>query len=320
MGVTQIYAGIASSAEPLNIERFKNIGFAKTHSEDNYITDSGASGTALATGRKTYNGAISVDSSHKPIKTILEYAEEHDKSTGLVATSTITHATPAAFIAHQASRGDYELIASDFLKTDIEIFIGGGLDHFNRRDDHVDLTHQLQANGYQLVYDEDSMEKVVQGKVAALLYPGSPPKYSEGRKDMLPISVQKSLEILKQDEDGFFLMVEGSQIDWAAHDHSTDTIVEELLDFDRAVGLALSYALEDGNTLVIVTADHETGGMTLTGGDLKNGRVEASYTTGGHTAVMVPVFAYGPGAEQFQGIYDNTEIFHKMMKAFGFTK
>jgi len=151
-----------------------------------------------------------------------------------------------------------------------------------------------------------------------LLYPGAPPKCSDGRKDMLPVSTKKAIKILCQDEDGFFLMVEGSQIDWAAHDHKTDYIVEEMLDFDHAIGVALAYAKQDGNTLLIVTADHETGGMGINGGDFKKRLVEAAYTTGSHTGDMVPVFAYGPGAELFQGIYDNTEIFQKMMKAYGF--
>ncbi len=249
MGVSHVYAGMVAGKKPLNIEQFKHIGFAKTYAEDNFITDSGASGTALATGQKTYNGAISVDKRHKPLKTILEYAEEHEKSTGLIATSTITHATPAAFIAHQASRQDYEDIASDFLKTDIEVFIGGGLDHFNNRTDSIDLTEQLQANDYQLVYDIKSLKALKSGKIAGLLYPGAPPGCSDGRKDMLPVSTKKAIKILCQDADGFFLMVEGSQIDWAAHDHKTDYIVEEVLDFDHAIGVALAYAKQDGNTL-----------------------------------------------------------------------
>ena len=320
MGVAQVHAGMISNKGPLNIERCKHIGFAKTFSEDHFITDSGASGTAIATGQKTYNGAISVDMDSIPLKTILEYAEEYNKSTGLVATSTITHATPAAFISHQASRNDYEDIAMDFMKTDTEVFIGGGLDHFNKRADSLDLTDSLKSKGYHLVYDMTEMLTHSSGKMAALLYPGSPPKYSEGREIMLPLSIKMSLEILSQDAEGFFLMVEGSQIDWAGHDNDIKYIVDEFLDFDRAVGLALDFAEKDGNTLVIITADHETGGMGINGGDISEGTVKAGFTSEGHTGVMVPVFAYGPAAELFQGIYDNTGIFHKMMEAFGFSE
>jgi alkaline phosphatase len=320
MGTSQVYAGMISNKGPLNIERCRHIGFARTCSGDNFITDSGASGTAIATGHKTYNGAISVDMDSLPLKTILEYAEDHDKSTGLVATSTITHATPAAFISHQVSRKDYEDIAMDFMKTDVEVFIGGGLDHFNNRVDSLDLTDSLEANGYHMVYDLEEMLCHNSGKMAALLYQGSPPKYSEGREIMLPLSTKMSLEILSQNADGFFLMVEGSQIDWGGHDNDSEYIINETLDFDHAVGLALDYAEKDGNTLVIITADHETGGMGINGGDLQEGTIEAAYTTDGHTGVMVPVFAYGPGAELFQGIYDNTEIFYKMMEAYGFSE
>jgi alkaline phosphatase len=318
MGTSQVYAGMISKKGALNIERCKHIGFAKTFSEDHFVTDSGASGTAIATGHKTYNGAISVDMDSIPLKTILEHAEAHDKSTGLVATSTITHATPASFISHQASRRDYEDIAMDFMKTDVEVIIGGGLDHFNNRMDSLDLTDSLKSKGYHLVYDMEEMVTHSSGKMAALLYPGSPPKYSEGREIMLPLSTKISIEVLCQDEDGFFLMVEGSQIDWGGHDNDPAYIIDEMLDFDRAVGLALDFAEKDGNTLVIITADHETGGMGVNGGDIHEGTIEAAFTTKDHTGVMVPVFAYGPGAELFQGIYDNTEIFDKMMQAFGF--
>ncbi|OQX74709.1 MAG: hypothetical protein B6D61_11360 [Bacteroidetes bacterium 4484_249] len=222
MGVSQVYAGITANHGHLNIEKFKNIGFSKTYSASDYITDSGAGGTAIAIGFKTYNHAIGVDADTIPHKSILEYAEENGKTTGLVATSTIAHATPASFIAHQPKRYMYEDIAEDFLKTDIDVFIGGGLNHY------------------------------------------------------------------------------------------------EMLDFDRVIGKVFEFAEQDGNTLVIITADHETGGMGLNKGNFEKGIVKAGYTTGNHTGVMVPVFAYGPGSEKFRGIYENTDIFYKMMESFGF--
>jgi alkaline phosphatase len=136
---------------------------------------------------------------------------------------------------------------------------------------------------------------------------------------MLPLSTVKTIEILKKNTNGFFLMIEGSQIDWGGHKRNTTYIVNEMLDFDRTVGKVLEFAKADGNTLVIVTADHETGGMSINKGDIEKGEVKAEYTSFGHTGVMVPVFAFGPGAEDFCGIYENTEIFYKMVKAFGFT-
>lgn len=319
MGVSHIYAGITANKGHLNIEKLMDIGFSKTHSADNYITDSGAGGTAIAIGYKTFNAGIGVDADTIPRETILEYAEENGKATGLVATSAITHATPASFIAHQPSRYLYEEIAGDFLKTDIEVFIGGGLNHFNKRKDDVDLTVALKDKGYQLVYELEGLKKINSGKLAGLLYEDAPPKYSEGRGDMLPVASMKAIEILSKDKDGFFLMIEGSQIDWAGHANDTKYIVDEMLDFDRTIGKVLEFAEKDGNTLVIVTADHETGGMGLNNGDLEKGEVIAKYTSGNHTGVMVPVFAYGPGSDNFRGIYENTGIFYKMMEAFGFS-
>ncbi|MCD4729592.1 MAG: alkaline phosphatase, partial [Bacteroidales bacterium] len=294
-------------------------GFSKTYSATDFVTDSGASGTAMATGEKTYNKALGVSVDTVPLKTILEIAEDHGKATGLVATSTITHATPASFIAHQPSRYNYEEIAEDFLKTDIEVFIGGGLKHFNNREDGQDLTQTLKTNGYDVVTNPDGIVNSTSDKIAGLIYEDSPPKYSEGRGDMLPQSAVKAIVTLNRNSNGFFLMIEGSQIDWGGHEKNTDYIVEEMLDFDRTVGEVLKFAEQDGNTLVIVTADHETGGMTVNKGDNENGEVQAAFTTDSHTGVMIPVFAFGPGSEDFCGIYENTEIFFKMKKAFGFS-
>ena len=198
------------------------------------------------------------------------------------------------------------------------MFVGGGLDHFNKRDDGADLIPALRSSGYQTIFSLEDLQKVGHGKVAGLLYPGTPPSVAEGRGNMLPVAVAKAIELLAKDDDGFFLLVEGSQIDWGGHDKDTDYVLEELLDFDRAVGVALDFARSDGNTLVIVTADHETGGMSLVGGDVESGSVEPVYSTSDHTGVMVPVFSFGPGAGAFKGIFENTDLFYKMMEAFGF--
>lgn len=320
MGTSQIYAGMTANKGHLNIERFQNIGFSKTYAANDYITDSGAGGTAISTGYKTYDGAIGVDRDTISRKSILEYAEMHQKSSGLVVTCALTHATPASFIAHQASRKMNEEIAADFLKTDFEVAIGGGLKYFNQRKDSADLTKSLRDKGYSVITSPDSIQSAMGSKLAGLLYADHPPKFSEGRGDMLLRSTMKALEVLSQDADGFFLMIEGSQIDWGGHDNDTRYIVDEMIDFDKAIGAMLDYAEKDGHTLVIVTADHETGGMGLVSGNIKTGEVSAKYTTGDHTGVMVPVFAFGPEAETFRGIYENTAIFDKMMSAFGFKK
>jgi alkaline phosphatase len=135
---------------------------------------------------------------------------------------------------------------------------------------------------------------------------------------MLPLSSQKAIDILNKNKKGFFLMIEGSQIDWGGHTNSADTLIDETLDFDKAVGAVLDFAQKDGHTLVIITADHETGGVTITGGDRQTHKVNLSFSTKEHTAVMVPVYAFGPGSQKFIGIYDNTEIFKKIVEAYRF--
>jgi len=307
MGVTQVYAGLTANKGHLFLENMKTIGFSKTYSASDYITDSAAGGTALSTGVKTYNGAIGVDANGMPLKTVLEYAEEKRMATGLVVTAAINHATPAAFIAHQKSREMYEEIAADFLKTDIDVFIGGGYKYFSERKDGRNLVEELKQKGYSVEQEMRNVAKVKSGKLAGLVASEHLPHAGE-RKDMLPVSAETAINILSQDKNGFFMMVEGSQIDWGGHENNTSYIAEEMLDFDKAIGKALDFAANDGKTLIVVTADHETGGFSIPGGDIKAGMVSGGFNTGGHTAVMVPVFAYGPGAEEFIGIMENTDV------------
>ncbi|MCB2195241.1 MAG: alkaline phosphatase [Bacteroidetes bacterium] len=321
MGVNQVYAAMSVATKPLSFEQFKYTGFHKTYSANAYITDSGAGGTALATGVKTNNRHIGVDPIGKPLKSILKYAEEHNLATGLVATSSIVHATPASFIANDTSRYNYEALAYDFLATDIDLFIAGGRKYFDNRSDSLNLIDSLKNRGYNIVDGFQNVDTTAAGKFAVFTAEGHNPSILEGRdKNMLPQSTENAINILNKDKDGFFLMVEGSQIDWGGHDNDIDYVVSETIDFDHAVKRALEFAKKDGETLLIVTADHETGGLALVGGEMETHTIEAKFTTDHHSSVMVPVFAYGPGAENFGGIYENTEVFDKMMKAFGFTK
>jgi alkaline phosphatase len=313
MGVSHVFAGLTANKGRLFLENCKYIGFSKTQSADNYITDSAAGGTALSSGVKTYNGAIGVDVNKSPVKTILEESSEKGLATGLVSSSAITHATPASFISHQASRNSYEDIATDFLKTDIDVFIGGGLDHFAKRADGRNLVEELQKKGYQFETEMDKIKKVKEGKLAGLTAEVHNERMDK-RGDMLPVATETAINILSKNKNGFFLMVEGSQIDWGGHAGSTIYVVEDMLDFDQVIGKALEFAAKDKETLVIVTADHETGGMALTGGSIEKGVVQGAFPTGDHTAVMVPVFSYGPGAEEFIGIMENTDIHAKMKK------
>ncbi len=319
MGVAQIQAAMTVNNNQLNFERVTNVGFSKTSSSDNYITDSAAGATAFSTGKKTYNGAIGVNADTVAQKTILEYAEEAGLATGLVATSSITHATPASFIAHQPSRGMAEEIALDFLKTDIDVFIGGGKDYFTKRNDSLDLTIDLEKNGYKVIFEQTEFANITSGKLAALLAPDGMPAFSKGRGDMLAPAAMKAIELLNKNDQGFFLMIEGSQIDWGGHRNDIEYVVSELLDFDNTIGQVLDFAAKDGETLVIITADHETGGLTLVGDNIMNDTTAVHFSTTHHTAVMVPVYASGPGADAFSGTYENNTIFTKMMKALNLT-
>jgi len=314
MGTAHVTAALIANKGSLYMENMPVGGAMKVYSYSDLITDSGASGTAMATGKKTINGMVGIDKNEKNRKTILEIAESRGLATGIVVKSTVTHATPAAFMSHVLSRNYYEEIAEYYLKADIDVFIGGGSKNFQKRMDKRDLLVELMKKDYQVIMNQGDLNNIHSDKVAGLLYDNHPPAIMQNRGDMLVNSTKKSLEILNRKNKGFFLMVEGSQIDWGGHANDLDYIIEETLDFDKAVGAVLEFAYTNRETLVVVTADHETGGLSITGGDLKRGKVEGTFGTKNHSGTMVPVFAYGPGAEEFGGIYDNTDIFHKINK------
>ncbi|THH39523.1 alkaline phosphatase [Neolewinella litorea] len=326
MGVTQISAGMYSSDKQLNLERFPVIGLHKSYSADNLITDSAAGATAFSAGVKTYNGAIGVDMDTMPVTTILEMAESAGMPTGLVATSSIVHATPASFYAHVKLRKEYEEIAADLMETDIDIFIGGGAKYFERREmDTRNLSDEMRSRGSEVASFVDTKLKDIKVKkakrIAYYTADSEPLPYSQGR-DYLVDATEIAMNFLDQRDSldkGFFLMVEGSQIDWGGHSNNSDYIISEVLEFDRAIGAALNFAQQDGETLVIVTADHETGGYAINTGSVR-GQIEGAFTSDYHTADLIPVFAYGPGAEQFSGIFENTAIFDKMKLLYGFAR
>ena len=324
MGLSQVSSAFYFQEDSTNFWRFPVIGLSRTSSASHKITDSAAGATAFSAGVKTYNGAIGVNMDTIPVKTILEYAEDAGMATGLVATSAITHATPAAFIAHQKSRNMQEDIALDFLKTDIDVFIGGGKQYFTNREDGVNLADTLTAKGYKVFFDTLGMGEVHTGKIAALLAPDGMPPFAKGRGEMLAPSAMKAIELLNQNEAGFFLMIEGSQIDWGGHANDADYLISEELDFDKTIGLVLDYAKTHPETLVVVTADHETGGFTLasdhSNGNSNYNKIAPSFSTDGHSTTLVPVFAKGPGENAFGGIYENNTLFKKMMKALGLTQ
>jgi alkaline phosphatase len=314
MGVAQIYAGYTANKGNLNLEKANYIGFSKTSSANNYVTDSGAGATAISTGYKTNNEYIGLDEQAIFRKTILESAEENGLSTGIVVTCPIAHATPAAFMAHQESRYNYENIAVDIVHSGVDLFIGGGKVNFENRKDSLNYSDSLRKRGYIISYNIDSIQLENIKKTGCFISDDELLPVYKGRGNYLPRATKLALNKLHRNEKGFFLMIEGSQIDWGGHANNIDYITGEMIDFDVAIGEAFKFADENPGTLVIVTADHETGGLALVGGDIKSGKVDARFSTNLHTGVMVPVFAYGSGSEEFSGIYENTEIYKKMMK------
>ena len=318
MGLTQIYAGMVANGMHLHLEKCKHIGLSKTYSADNLITDSAAGATAFSIGKKTYNGAIGVDRDSIAHETILERAAKEGLATGMVVTCPITHATPASFIAHQPSRSLDESIAADMLKTPVNVLIGGGQKFFDQRKDARNLSEEFKAKGYTVTSNMDSIMHYNGDKLIGFTALEDPKKVNEGRGNELEKTTEKALEILSKNKKGFFLLVEGSQIDWGGHSNETNYITSEMIDFDLAIGKVLAFAEKNKNTLVVITADHETGGFAINGGSIANRTIEGKFTTKKHTGVMVPIFAFGPGAEEFMGIMENTSIYTKMMCLFGF--
>lgn len=321
MGLAQISAGMYANGNHLNLERFPISGLQKPYSFNDLITDSAAGATSFASGVKTYNGAIGVDNNRVPVKTILEEAKERGMATGLISTSSITHATPAAFIAHVPSREKMEDIAAFFTQTDIDLFIGGGEKYFaQRQSDNRNLIQELETKGYFVSdYIQTPLVKIpinFDKRFAYFTAAEEPAPFSEGRDYLVPASKLATVFLPRQSKNGFFLMIEGSQIDWGGHANNSSYLINEMVDFDRAIGEVLAFAEQNDETLVIVTADHETGGYAIVPGSTMDS-IRGSFTTEHHTAALIPVFAYGPGARLFGGTYENTEIFFKMRQALG---
>ena len=323
MGLAQISAAMHMNHNSISFEKFPVIGLHKSHSYNKLITDSAAGATAFACGVKTYYNAIGVDKDTIPCKTIIEEAEENNLATGIVVTSTLVHATPASFYAHQTIRTKYEEIAIDLVDSNIDFMVGGGKRYFDRREkDDRNLYKELQRKNYQIGnYFNSSVNQlsINTNKPIAFFTADTDPLPVDAGRDYLTPVTKKAMQYLEGcNENGFFLMVEGSQIDWVGHSNNGKLVVEEMLDFNKMVEAVLAYAAQKGNTLVVVTADHETGGMSLVKKP-KMKKFKMEFTTNGHTATLVPVFAYGPSAELFRGIYDNTAINHKIRQALGFT-
>jgi len=299
-----------------SFSRFKYIGLVKTSSGREVVTQSSAAVTAMATGYKTYNEAIGVDLDTVLRENIVEILSKKGYMSGVIATSYVTDATPAGFYAHQPERYMQKEIAMDQLKSDIDFFAGGGSKYF------LDSTGIFPFEEHGIEINFKKLKKIRKpepgSRYGFLLGVDYMPTMRNGRGDFLPKSTSIAVDFLSTGEAGYFLMVEGSQIDWAGHGNKVEFMKAEVNDFERTINEVMDYAEKNGETLVIVTADHETGGFTLGAQGQNDGYgdysvIEPTFATTNHSAALVPVFAFGPGAEKFIGVYENTEIFHKLV-------
>ncbi|RKN82514.1 alkaline phosphatase [Ulvibacterium marinum] len=304
-GLTQISSSVLANGGDLTLTQLKSIGFLKTQSADDFTTDSAAAGTALATGTKTNNRAIGVDAQDNSLKNIAELLNENGFNSGCITTDDITGATPAAFYAHRKDRSDEAGIISDLSKSKLSLLIGGGSNA---------LETGIAQMGFSILESTDRIAKSDEKRVAHFISKDGVPGILEGRGAILAEATKNGLTFLKAKKAPFFLMVEGAKIDSYGHENSVPGIVSEGIDFDRAITEALKFADVTGNTLVVVTADHETSGFSIPQGNLENRMVEGDFTTHDHTGTMVPLFAYGPHSQEFQGVYENTEVYDKIIK------
>ena len=318
MGVAAVTQHILENGlRPVAMERAEAVGLVRTFSANNRVTDSAAAGTAIATGTKTNNSRLGRTPEGDDLKSILVRAQETGYPTGLVVTVDLFDATPGAFYAHVHNRKSRDTITVQLLGSGIDVAMGGGRKYLEERADGRNLTDEFRAKGYNVAYELEEVSPVSEGQLLAVLAPDILPYHVNGRGDYLPQATGKALEILLNNRDtrgsrGFFLMVEGSLIDYAAHDNLTKELIGETQDFDRAVKVAFDYADRNPGTLVIVTADHETGGLTMPSNDKDFSAAESGvdyrYSTGSHTASLVPLFAYGTGASEFSRVLDNTDL------------
>lgn len=318
----------------LYIEHMPVTGYARTYSANASVTDSAAAGTALATGVKTNNGRLARRPDGADVPTLLEAAKRAGWRTGVVSTKEITDATPAAFVAHVNSRHERHVIARQLADLAPDVIMGGGRNHFlpmkpenetldplmhGDRKDGANLIDELTAKDYVYAFDADTLVAAyadgAPSKVLGLFNPGN--LANRAPEPMLDAITGAALKTLAAGDDDapFFIMIEGAQIDSAGHANNHEEMVFQTLHFDMAVAAALRFAAEDGDTLVVVTADHDTGGLGLPAGEF--GPLATTWSSKQHTALPVHVFAYGPGMEFFAGAMNNIDIPRRIAAAAG---
>lgn len=313
MSLMHMYSAWTANRGKLWLDNAQYTGLSKTYCANKLITDSGAGGTAIATGHKTNYHMVGVDPDGKPLETLTTLANKKGLSSGIAVTCRLWDATPADFCCHNIDRDAEAEITADYVNCGVDFVFGGGSKLFENRTDGRNLFQELKTKGYQIPRSWQELEQIKHGKVFCVTDTVDTPLPAE-RGDLLARASLKAIDLLKQNSKGFFLMIEGSQLDDYGHSNDINLLMQETQDFDQTIGRIFEWAAKDRETLVIVTADHETGGLTLVDGDLNEGRIVCKFSTGGHSGVMVPVYAFGPGSENFSGIFENTEIFWKIKK------
>jgi alkaline phosphatase len=301
---------IAGYDSRLYLDKLPFTGISLTHSADNIVTDSAAAATAWSTGHKTNNKFLSIKPNKEVLQTLPEKLYRKGFLSGLVATSSITHATPAAFYAHVDNRYKEKEIARQLQGSSIDIALGGGKKFFDIDQENINYLYNLN----DLPKDGPDTSKRVIG-----LFANDGIRRSEASPTQLAMTSAAIEHLLSRTSNcsGFFLMSEGSQIDWAGHDNDAKKMIEEFRDFDATIKEVIKFINKNKNTLLIVTADHETGGLQI----LKKSKnlIKVQWGTGSHTAGPVGVFSYGPGAENFEGTMDNTDIHNKILNLLSFS-
>jgi len=313
-GLAQISAGYFANNEDLTYFNLKHMGWVTTKSADAFTTDSAASGTAYATGEKTYNYAVGVDLQKRPIANIPERVIKNGVISGVVSTDDLNGATPAGFFAHQENRGMTDQIWADVPGSVLKYFAAGSKEVFEKRPEE---TQKAIRDNFTVVHYVGSPAAASADRLGVLPPAVETGYIVNGRTDFLPKATREAIDFLNtrtEEGKGFFLMVEGARIDKACHGNDFPSAVKELLDFDKAIAEAIKFADEDGNTLVVISADHETSGLVIWDGKPSEGKVEGVHVSGGHTAIPVPIFAYGPHAQDFMGVQGNEQVAQKILK------
>ena len=306
MGLEQVSCAWVLNHGKLNLDNFPVTGISRTYCTNELITDSGAGGTALAVGQKTAYSHVGVAADGTELPSLLVKAHELGKKTGTVVTCHFADATPCDFCCHNEERYEQEDLIADYVDCGVDYVAGGGLDWFTtKRTDGRDITVELSEAGYNVALDEAALMGA--GLPAfGILSPDNLPVAAE-RGDLFRRMVRRGIDLLSTDGNGFVMMIEGSCIDDWLHGNNIGLAMEELLDFDRTIGDVLEWAAADGHTLVVVTADHNTGSLTLQDGDLAEGRIGVAFGNDSHNGIAVPVYAWGPGSRAFTGIKENAD-------------